>query len=89
MLKEVALRIKVLFHSNYIFRIFGDDFVVLNPLHVNIDSKDVCYKLSVGFEGIKVCVHHLDLHNEILKSWEELESCILKRKREEGVKGMT
>ena len=89
LLKEVALRIKVLFHSNHIFRIFGDDFVVLNPLHVNIDSKDVCYKLSVGFEGIKVCVHHFDLHNEILKSWEELESCILKRKREEGVKGMT
>lgn len=89
LLKEVALRIKVLFHSNYIFRIFGDDFVVLNPLHVNIDSKDVCYKLSVGFGGIKVCVHHFDLHNEILKNWEELESCILKRKREEGVNGMT
>lgn len=84
LLKEVALRIKVLFQTSHVFRIFGDDFVVLNPLHVSIDCKEVCYKLGVGFEGIQVCVHHFDLQNERFSNWEDLESCILKQKEEGG-----
>lgn len=77
------MRIKVLFHTSHIFRIFGDDFVLINPLHVSFDYEEVCYKLGVGFEGIKVCVHHFNLQNEHFRNWEDLESCILKQKEEE------
>lgn len=85
LLKEMALRIRVLFHSTHVFRIFGDDFVVLNPLHVNIDCKEVCYKLGVGFEGTYVCIHHFDLEAETIHKWEELERYICEGKKEEEV----
>lgn len=76
LIREVALRIKALFHSHHVFRIFGDDFVVLNPLHVSIDHDEICYKLGVGFERVKVCVHHFDLEVDMLNKWEELECYI-------------
>ena len=73
-LKEVALRIKVLFASSFVFRVFGDDFIVLNPLHVSIETKEVLYKLSVGFEGLEISLQHFDFHEHAMDSWEQLEN---------------
>jgi GGDEF domain-containing protein len=77
LLKEIALRIRVLFHSQHIFRIFGDDFVVLNPLHVSIETAEVLYKLSVGFEGIKITLQHFDFEKILIDSWDSLENYLI------------
>jgi GGDEF domain-containing protein len=76
-LMEVALRIKALFCSSFVFRVFGDDFVVLNPLHVDMDTK-VFYKLTAGFDILKVSISHFDLHQEEMKNWKSLEKYLLK-----------
>ncbi|MDD3344133.1 MAG: HD domain-containing protein [Sulfurospirillaceae bacterium] len=72
-LVEIALRLKVLFHTSYIFRIFGDDFVVLSPSHMSIDEKEIVYKLSCGFDGLSICLEHFDLNNLPILKWENLE----------------
>jgi GGDEF domain-containing protein len=73
---EIALRLKVLFQSNLIFRIFGDDFVVLNSSHVSIDEKEFMYKMSCGFDGIEVSLKHYDLNQTWINTWESFEYCL-------------
>ena len=77
LLKEIALRIKVLFHSEFIFRVFGDDFIVLNVLHVTLQTKDVLYKLGVAFEPIEVTLQHFDLEGSMMEKWEQLENYLI------------
>lgn len=74
LLKEVALRLKILFHSPFIFRIFGDDFVVLNALHVEFGEKEVKEKISIGFDEIDVSMKHLALKDFNLDRWENFEN---------------
>lgn len=73
LLKEVAFRLKILFHSLFVFRIFGDDFVVLNPLHVEIDEEQTREKISTGFNGIHVSLKHFALKDFNLDTWENFE----------------
>lgn len=74
LLREVALRLKILFHTPFIFRIFGDDFVILNAVHVEIDETDVKEKISIGFNGIDVSVKHFTLKDFSLDAWENFEN---------------
>lgn len=78
-LKEIVLRVKVLFHSQYVFRVLGDDFIVLNALHVSIDEQDVLYKLCVGFDGLEASVRHFDFITHPIQHWEDIESLITHR----------
>lgn len=73
LLKEVVLRLKVLFYTSFVFRIFGDDFVALNPLHVTINEEEIKYKISVGFDGIEVSLKHFALKDLLIDKWENLE----------------
>jgi GGDEF domain-containing protein len=77
-LKEVSLRLRVLFQTSHVFRVFGDDFVVLNALHVGINAKEILYKISIGFEGLKVSLQHYDFKNESIENWEHLENYLIK-----------
>ena len=76
-LKEISLRIKSLFHSSFVFRIFGDDFVVLNPLHVEIDTQEISYKVSIGFDGLEISVQHFDFEAQMIEKWEHLENYLM------------
>ena len=73
-LKEIAIRLKVLFASSYIFRIFGDDFIVLNALHVEIDEEHVLERLCVGLEPLEATLKHFDLNKENVDQWDALEN---------------
>jgi len=73
---EIVLRLKVLFQSNLIFRIFGDDFVVLSPLHVAIDENEFMYKMTCGFNGIEASLKHFDLSKTWINRWESFEHCL-------------
>ena len=74
LLKEVAFRLKILFHSPFVFRIFGDDFIVLNTLHVKIDVAQTKEKIRIGFNGIDVSIRHFGLKDLNLDVWERFES---------------
>lgn len=73
-LKEVALRMRVLFNSSLVFRVFGDDFIVLNTSHYEVVAKEIVYKLSVGFEGLSASLEHFDFRSMVIDSWESLEN---------------
>ena len=77
LLKEVAHRLKALFHTSYIFRIFGDDFVVLNPLHVKVDEEEIKYKIGVGFDSIQISINHFALQELPIDKWETLEKHLI------------
>ena len=77
LLKEVVLRLKVLFHTSYIFRIFGDDFAVLNPLHVKVDEEEIRYKIGAGFDDIQISINHFTLQDLPIDKWETLEHHII------------
>ncbi len=77
LLREMVLRIKVLFHSTFVFRVFGDDFVVLNSLHVAIDIQEVLYKLCVGFDTMTTTLQHFDIKEHTIDTWEQLENYLL------------
>ena len=70
---EVALRLKFLFHSSFIFRIFGDDFVVLEKTPMPCNKEDVIAKLCSGFKGIDISLRTFDLTIESILKWENLE----------------
>jgi len=70
---EVALRLKYLFHTSFIFRIFGDDYVVLENAPMSFDKNDVIMKLCRGFKGIDISVRTFDLLKESIFKWESLE----------------
>jgi putative nucleotidyltransferase with HDIG domain len=70
---EVALRLKFLFHSSFVFRIFGDDFIVLENTPIPFDKKDVIMKLCSGFKGINISVSSFDLVKEPILKWDNLE----------------
>jgi len=72
-LKEVALRLKTLFKTAYIFRIFGDDFIVLNKKHVEVHLEATLKKVSIGLEPIEADATHFDLSEETVKAWDSLE----------------
>ena len=73
LLKEVAFRLKILFHSSFVFRIFGDDFVVLNALHVEIDEAQTKKKIGIGFNSIDVSIKHFPIKEFNLDAWENFE----------------
>lgn len=70
---EIALRLKFLFHSSFVFRIFGDDFVVLHTTAIAIDEKDTINKLCSGFQNIDISLRSFDLKTEAILKWESLE----------------
>lgn len=76
-LVEIALRLKVLFKTAFVFRIFGDDFVVLNSLHVKIDEDKILRTLINGFNGIGLHIKHIDFKLSTIEKWENFENYLI------------
>lgn len=73
LLTKIALRIKVIFHSPFVFRIFGDDFLVLSLLDTPYNHTQIPYRLARGLQEITFSVQHFDFTICDLKNWESLE----------------
>lgn len=71
---EMVLRIKILFRSPFVFRIFGDDFVILSHLPTEVDEKEIIYKMRSGFSGIDVSLRHLNVDVDKMLTWENFEN---------------
>jgi putative nucleotidyltransferase with HDIG domain len=56
-----------------IFRIHGDDFVMINKKHVDVDLKAIQNCVCLKGSGIGVSAKHIDLKSEPISSFEELE----------------
>lgn len=88
LLKEIFLRLKLLFDHAPIFRIYGDDFVILNSHHMNVDTQEVKEKLCLGFEGIDISLTHFHLHDFSFRTWEDFEPYLHKKKNIKYLKGV-
>lgn len=73
LIRKIAMRLKVLFQSSHVFRIFGDDFVILNTSHVNINAEEIRQKLRLGFNEIQVSFTSFPLQDFSFKTWEDFE----------------
>lgn len=76
-LKEIAHRIKSLFETHYVFRVFGDDFIVLSKLHKKVDKEDILQRLTVGFSPLLASIEHFDLEDKEMVKWEQLENGLI------------
>jgi len=81
LLKEMTARLKVLFNNALIFRVFGDDFILLCNQALKDKSKTCAKRLSIGFEPIEVHLTHFPFQEIPFQSWEDFEpylrqSCI-------------
>lgn len=77
LLTKIAFRIKVLFHSPFVFRIFGDDFLVLNVLNTTLNQHELIHRLTHGFQEISFSIQHFDFEICDLENWESLEKFLM------------
>lgn len=75
LLKAFAEELKERFPQGDIFRLFGDDFIVLHDHHCAMSSQDKFESLQNS--GVTLSVKHLDLHESIL-TFEALEEYLQK-----------
>lgn len=71
---EIVLRIKILLHSPFVFRIFGDDFVILSSKPIEVDEKEIIYKMCSGFSGIDISLQNLKIDFDKTLTWENFEN---------------
>ncbi|MDD3343334.1 MAG: HD domain-containing protein [Sulfurospirillaceae bacterium] len=70
---EMALRLKIVFATHMVFRLFGDDFVILNPLHVGLEEHEILTKLAQGFNGLELSLTPINCENQRIEKWEQFE----------------
>ena len=86
LLKKVVLRLKLLFDEALIFRIFGDDFILLSHHHINLDSDEIKEKLTLGFSPVKSTITYFSLDDFTFKSWEDFEPYLKMYKKKQKQK---
>lgn len=77
LLREIVFRLKILFNTSFVFRIFGDDFVILNALHVEVDEAQMKEKIVTGFNDVEVTMKHFALKDFNLDAWENFETYLI------------
>lgn len=73
LLKEITTRLKVLFREAMIFRVFGDDFILLCNHSLHVDTNAFAKRLSIGFHPIEISLTHFPFKEIPFKHWEEFE----------------
>jgi putative nucleotidyltransferase with HDIG domain len=76
LLRKFSTYLQSLFPNSKIFRIFGDDFVILHPVHQDLDS-DALNTLPLLKDNELSCTHkHLDMQKTTIGSLKELKELI-------------
>jgi len=73
LLKEITARLRVLFQDALIFRVFGDDFILLCNHTLKIDHATSAKRLSIGLEPIEIRLTHFPFQEIPFQSWEDFE----------------
>lgn len=79
LLKEMTARLKVMFRDALIFRVFGDDFILLCNHTLEVDSKTFAKRLCTGFHPIEIGLSHFPFREIPFKNWEDFEPYLTKR----------
>lgn len=85
LLKEIVTRIKQLFQSSLIFRVFGDDFVLISQNSCHLDFNDVLNQLSHGLSPVTIHINSFSLEDVSLTTWEDFEPYLHKSNYTQGV----
>lgn len=76
-LYELAKNLSTTLPDATIFRIYGDDFLILHEKHYDIDAKELKESLKLG-DILDISLFHLDLNTLHVKSFSELSDVIFK-----------
>jgi putative nucleotidyltransferase with HDIG domain len=63
-LKKFASFLSDKYSNSYIFRIFGDDFIVLNFKHIDIETSDLIQEEFIKNSSVDVTIEHHDMRND-------------------------
>lgn len=69
---QIAQKIKSKFNTAFIFRVFGDDFVILNHSHYKIEEDTFITSLC-NIPILSFNISHLNLKDTPIDNWEKLE----------------
>lgn len=78
LIRHISIRIKYLFKTSYVFRIFGTNFVIFHSKDCSIEEDEVTYLLRKGYEEIGVSLLYFDLAYSNIKRYEMFENHFLR-----------
>lgn len=78
LIKHLSMRIKYLFKTSYVFRIFGTNFVIFHAKDCFIEEDEVIYRLRKGYEEIGVSLLYFDLAHSNIKRYDMFENHFLR-----------
>lgn len=58
---EIAKNLKAMFKEAILFRVYGDDFLILHEDHAEIDTAQITALLNLDVSMLEVEIHHLEL----------------------------
>ncbi len=78
LLIEIAEKLKKIFKNSFIFRIFGDDFIILSTSSKReYPSKKTLSQLCINNSHIKLSLQYFDFSTSQIANWEELEDILM------------
>lgn len=76
LLKKFAQKLESLGYCEYIFRIYGDDFLILNSNYYNIEEDSTVLEEVLYETGVTLSFKHINLKKESVNSLEDLEKLL-------------
>ncbi|WP_415249413.1 HD domain-containing phosphohydrolase [Sulfurimonas sp.] len=76
LLKDFSEKLLELTSIENIYRVYGDDFIILNPEHLDIDVDTINNWNIIKDTCLSIELKHYDLKNVEIDSWQELEMSI-------------
>ncbi|MFA6197032.1 MAG: HD domain-containing phosphohydrolase [Sulfurimonas sp.] len=76
MLKNFALELKRMNTDDFVFRLYGDDFILLNKEHFDMQEHIAELENILKGSGITVTYKHFDIRDEIIKDMADIEKLL-------------
>ena len=76
MLRKFALELKRINSNDFVFRLYGDDFILLNKEHFDIQEHLTELENILKGSGITVTYKHFDIRDEIIKDMADVEKLL-------------
>ena len=76
LLKKFAQRLLKINTSDFVFRIHGDDFVIINKTHFTLDDKLSSLEEILEDTGIYITYKHFDIEEDDIKNTNDLEKLL-------------
>lgn len=78
---EISNRLSKRFPNSILFRIFGDDFLICNEAHLELEESELVTILDIEDEVFELSLYHMDFHDKNIDKFEQLQEMINTHKK--------